>query len=73
MEINRKRGVGIIFDETTQKSLDSWFPESDRIIVAKIKAKPFDIGIIQVYAPTSKRPEEEVEEFYEDLIKPKNI
>ena len=35
-----ERGVGIIFDETTQKSLDSWFPVSDRIIVAKIKAKP---------------------------------
>ena len=44
---------------------------SDRIIVAKIKAKPFDIGIIQVYAPTSERPEEEVEEFYEDLDKAK--
>ena len=38
---------------------------SDRIIVAKIK------GIIQVYAPTSERPEEEVEEFYEDLDKAK--
>ena len=68
-----ERGVGIIFDETTQKSLDtcSWFPVSDRIIVAKIKAKPFDIRIIQVYAPTSERPEEEVEEFYEDLDKAK--
>ena len=66
-----ERGVGIIFDETTQKSLDSWFPVSDRIIVAKIKAKPFDIGTIQVYTPTSERPEEEVEEFYEDLDKAK--
>ena len=46
---------------------------SDRIIVAKIKAKPFDIGIIQVYAPISERPEEEVEEFYEDLDKAKKI
>ena len=35
------------------------------------KAKPFDIGIIQVHAPTSARPEEEVEEFYEDLDKAK--
>ena len=68
-----ERVVGIIFDETTQKSLDSWILVPDRIIVAKIKAKPFDIGMIQVYAPTSERPEEEVEEFYEDLIKPKNI
>ena len=62
-----ERGVGIIFDETAPKSLKSWIPVPDRIIVAKIKAKPFDIGMIQVYAPTSERPEEEVEEFYEDL------
>ena len=61
-----ERGVGIIFDETTQKSLDSWFPVSDRIIVAKIKAKPFDIGIIQAHQKDQKNS-------MRTLIKPKNI
>ena len=31
-----------------------------------------DINIIQVYAPTSKRPEEEVDKFYDDLKKAKS-
>ena len=35
----------------------------------KLKAKPFNIKIIQVYAPTSASTEEELEEFYEELDK----
>ena len=31
------------------------------------KAKPFNITVIQVYAPTSNAEEAEVEQFYEDL------
>ena len=31
------------------------------------KAKPFNITVIQVYAPTSNTEEAEVERFYEDL------
>ena len=31
------------------------------------KAKPFNITLIQVYAPTSNAEEAEVEHFYEDL------
>ena len=31
------------------------------------KAKPFNITVIQVYAPTSNAEEDEVERFYEDL------
>ena len=29
--------------------------------------KPFNITVIQVYAPTSNTEEDEVEQFYEDL------
>jgi len=31
------------------------------------QAKPFNITVIQVYAPTSNTEEAEVERFYEDL------
>ena len=31
------------------------------------QGKPFSIMVIQVYAPTSKAEEAEVEQFYEDL------
>ena len=32
-----------------------------------LRGKPFDIAVIQVYAPTSNTEEAEVERFYEDL------
>ena len=35
--------------------------------LSKIKGKPFNIKVIQAYAPTSNAEEAEVEWFYEDL------
>ncbi|KAK3698846.1 hypothetical protein RRG08_028701 [Elysia crispata] len=64
-----ERGVGILFDESIEKSLKSWCPVSDRVVVAKFAGKPLDMGIVQVYAPTSTAEEEEFEQFYEDLDK----
>ncbi|GFN94139.1 craniofacial development protein 2-like [Plakobranchus ocellatus] len=43
-----ERGVGILFDVTMAKSLGSWCPISDRVVVAKLVAKPLNLGIIQV-------------------------
>ncbi|GFN78105.1 craniofacial development protein 2-like protein [Plakobranchus ocellatus] len=37
---------------------------SDRAIIVKLQGKPFDIGLIQIYAPTADKDEEEVEIFY---------
>ena len=37
------------------------------MISARFQGKPFNITVIQVYAPTSKAEEAEVEQFYEDL------
>ena len=33
------------------------------------EGKPFNITVIQVYAPTTNAKEAEVEQFYEDLYK----
>ena len=41
--------------------------KSDRMISLPFQGEPFDITVIQVYAPTSKTEETEVEGFYEDL------
>ena len=38
-----------------------------RMISIHFRGKPFNIMVIQVYAPTSKAEEAEVERFYEDL------
>ena len=37
------------------------------MISVHFQGKPFNITVIQVYAPTSKAEEAEVERFYEDL------
>ena len=37
------------------------------MISVHFQAKPFNITVIQVYAPTSNAEEAEVEQFYEDL------
>ena len=41
--------------------------KNDRMISACFQGKPFNIMVIQVYAPTSNTEEAEVEWFYEDL------
>ena len=37
------------------------------MISVRFQGKPFNITVIQVYAPTSNAEEADVEEFYEDL------
>ena len=37
------------------------------MISVRLQGKPFNIIVIQVYAPTSNAEEAEVEQFYEDL------
>ena len=37
------------------------------MISVRLQGKPFNITVIQVYAPTSNSEEAEVEQFYEDL------
>ena len=41
--------------------------KNDRMISIQIQGRPFDITLIQVYAPTTNAEETEIEEFYEDL------
>ena len=41
--------------------------QNDRMISVRFQGKPFNITVIQVYAPTSNAEEAEVEQFYEDL------
>ena len=40
---------------------------NDRMISVRLQGKPFNITVIQVYAPTTNTEEAEVERFYEDL------
>ena len=41
--------------------------KNDRMISVRLQGKPFNIRVVQVYAPTSNAEEADVERFYEDL------
>ena len=41
--------------------------KNDRMISVHFQGKPFNITVIQVYAPTSNTEEAEAERFYEEL------
>ena len=41
--------------------------QNDRMISVRFQGKPFNITVVQAYAPTSNAEEAEVEWFYEDL------
>ena len=41
--------------------------ENDRMILVRFQVKPFNITVMQDYAPTTDAEEAKVEQFYEDL------
>ena len=54
-----ERGVGVLLKKNIAKSVLGYWAISDRVLIVKIKGSPFNINIIQVYAPTSACTEEE--------------
>ena len=42
-------------------------PVSSRFIIIRLRAAPFNITIVQVYAPTSDYYDNKIEEFYDQL------
>ena len=60
----RRNGVAIIVNKRGQNAVFVCNLKNDRMISVHFQGKPFNITIIQVYAPTSNR---EVEWFCEDL------
>ena len=63
----RRNGVAIIVNKRVQNAILGCSLKNDRMISAHFQGKPFNITVIQVYAPTSNAEEAEVEGFYEDL------
>ena len=63
----RRNGVAIIVNKGVQNAVLGCNLKIDRMISVHFQDKPFNITVIQVYAPTSNAEEAEVERFYEDL------
>ena len=66
-----EHGVGVMIDGATEKSLAGYYAVSERVLMVKLKGAPFDICVIQVYAPTCEYDEEIVTSFYADIMKAK--
>ena len=75
----RGNGVAIIVNKRFQNAVLGCNLKNDRMISVCVQGKPFNITVVQVYAPTSNAEEAEVEWFYEDLqddlelTPPKNV
>ena len=63
----RRNGVAIIVNVRVQNAVFGCIITKDRVISDCFQSKPFNITVIQVYAPTTNAEEAEVEQFYEDL------
>ena len=58
--------VAIMVNKRVQNAVLGCNLKNDRMISVCFQGKPFNITVIQVYAPTSNAEEAEIERFYED-------
>ena len=62
-----KNGVGIIMRKEIARSLIGYWAISERVIMIKLQGKPFNISIIQIYAPTQDHEDGEIELLYDEI------
>ena len=63
----RKNGVAIIVNKRVWNAVLGCNLKNDRMISVHFQGKPFNIMVIQAYAPSNNTEEAKVEWFYEDL------
>jgi len=63
----RRNGVAIMVNTRVWNAVLGCNLKNDRMISVHFQSKPFNIMVIQAYAPISNAEEPEVERFYEDL------
>ena len=70
-------GVVLIVNKRIQNAVLGSNLKNDRMILVHFQDKPFNITVIQDYAPATDAEEDDVDQFYEDLkdlleLTPKN-
>ena len=63
----RRNGVATMVNRRVRNAVLGCNLKNDRMISVRFQGKPFNIMMIQAYAPTSNAEEAEVKGFYEDL------
>ena len=66
-ESPRRNGVAIIVNKRVRSAVIGCNLKNDRMISDRFQGKPFNITIIQIYAPTTNAEEAELEQVYEDI------
>lgn len=64
---NHRKGVGFVITKNLVKYVTDFVPYSDRTALIKFQAKPNNLNIIQVYAPTADAADHEVNQFYKEV------
>ena len=59
----RRNGVAIMVNTRVRNAILGCNLKNNRMISVRLQGKPFNITVIQVYAPTSNAEEAEVEQF----------
>ncbi|XP_072030789.1 craniofacial development protein 2-like [Amphiura filiformis] len=62
-----ERGVGLLVHRDIVRSVLECRPISSRIIILRLAGQPFNISIIQAYAPTCTASDQEMDMFYQQL------
>ena len=63
----RRNGVALKVNKRVPSAVFGCNLKNNRMILDRLQGKPFNITVIQVYAPTTNAKEAEDEPFYQDL------
>ena len=63
----RRNGIAIMVNKRVWNRVFGCNLKNDRMISVRFQGKPFNIMVIQAYAPTSNAEEADIEWFYEGL------
>ena len=66
-ENRHENGVDLLVYKDTVNTVMGYRPVSSRLITIRLRATPFNITIVQGYAPTTEYDDEKKEDFYEQL------
>ncbi|KAI5633447.1 hypothetical protein NE865_13855 [Phthorimaea operculella] len=68
-EHHHYHGVGVLIKKELTRYVTNFVPVSERCILLQLSGQPFDVNIIQIYAPTTEKAEKDpdlLERFYSE-------
>ena len=66
-EFLRRNGLALIVNERVRNAVFACNLKNDVMILVHFQGKPFNITVIQIYAPTTNTKAAEVDQVYKDL------